>query len=46
MPIAIEAVVRIDALFAIEREINGKSAAERKAARQARSKPLVASFEN
>ena len=45
MPIAIEAVVRIDALFAIEREINGKSAVERKAARQARSKPLVASFE-
>ena len=45
MPIAIEAVQRIDALFAIEREINGKSPAERKAARQARSKLLVGSFE-
>ena len=45
MPIAIEAVVRIDALFAIEREINGKSPAERKAVRQARSKPLIESFE-
>ncbi len=45
MPIAIEAVVRIDALFAIEREINGKTAAERLAARRARSKPLVDDFE-
>lgn len=45
MPIAIEAVQRIDALFAIEREINGKSPDERKAARQARSKPLIESFE-
>ena len=45
MPIAIEAVVRIDALFAIEREINGQSPAERKAVRQARSKPLIESFE-
>ena len=34
MPIAIEAVQRIDALFAIEREINGKSPAERLAVRQ------------
>ncbi len=28
-PVALEAVKRIDALFAIEREINGLSAAER-----------------
>lgn len=45
MPIAIEAVQRIDALFAIEREINGRSPAERKAVRQARSTPLIESFE-
>lgn len=45
MPIAIEAVLRIDALFAIEREINGKSAAERRSVRQARSKPLIEAFE-
>jgi transposase len=45
MPIAIEAVQRIDALFAVEREITAKSPAERLAARQARSKPLVDSFE-
>jgi len=37
--------VRIDALFAIEREINGQSPAERKSVRQARSKPLIESFE-
>src|ERR1700722_518751 len=41
-PIAAEAVVRIDALFAIEREINGHSANERLAARQERSAPLLA----
>jgi len=40
-PIGIEAVARIDALFAIEREINGKSAAERWKVRQERSRPLV-----
>ena len=45
MLIAIEAVVRIDALFAIEREINGLSAAERLAARHLRSKPLIDDFE-
>ena len=45
MPIAIEAVQRIDALFAIERDINGVSPAERKATRQTRSKLLVESFE-
>jgi transposase len=40
-PIAIEVVRRIDALFAIERSISGKSAAERQAVRQERSKPLI-----
>ena len=40
-PIAIEVVRRIDALFDIERPINGKSAEERKAVRQQRSKPHV-----
>ncbi|MGJ5134931.1 IS66 family transposase [Bradyrhizobium oligotrophicum] len=40
-PIAIEAIAKIDALFAIEREINGLPAHERKAVRDARSRPLV-----
>ncbi len=40
-PIAIEVVRRIDALFAIERSINGKSPQERVAVRQASSRPLV-----
>ena len=40
-PIALEAVRRIDELFEIEREINGKPPDERKAVRQARSKPLL-----
>jgi transposase len=40
-PIAIEVVRRIDALFEIERPINGKSAEERRAVRQELSKPLV-----
>jgi transposase len=40
-PIGIEAVARIDALFAIEREINGLQPAERRNVRQDRSKPLV-----
>jgi transposase len=44
-PIALEAVKRIDALFAVEREINGLSAATRLAVRQERSAPLVAAFE-
>lgn len=39
-PIALEAVKRLDALFEIEREINGKTAAERRAVRQQMSKPL------
>ena len=41
-PIAIEALKRIAALYAIEADIRGKSAADRQAARQAESKPLVA----
>ena len=40
-PIAREALQRIAALYEIEAEIRGKSAAERQAARQVRSKPLV-----
>src|SRR6266536_67712 len=40
-PIAIEIVRRIDALFEIERSINGKSAEERLAVRQMLSRPLV-----
>lgn len=38
----LEAVHRIDALFDIERDVNGKSAAERLAVRQKLSVPLVA----
>ena len=45
-PIAMEIVRRIDALFAIERSINGKSAEERLAVRQAVSRPLVDALEN
>src|SRR5450432_2982776 len=44
-PIAHEAVRRIDELFAIERLINGKTAHERRAVRQERSKPLIVSLE-
>src|SRR5271155_2973500 len=44
-PIAFEAVRRIDALFDIEREINGLSAAGRLAVRQERGTPLVAALE-
>ncbi len=44
-PIALAAVRRIDALFDIERTINGKSAAERLAVRRERSLPLVAELE-
>jgi len=40
-PLAIEVVRRIDALFEIERSINGKSAAERVETRQKQSRPLV-----
>lgn len=41
-PVALEAVQRLDRLFAIEREINGCSAAERLAARAEHSAPLIA----
>jgi len=44
-PIASEAVERIDALFAIEREINGMTPQERRAVREERSRPLVAELE-
>src|SRR4051794_4686229 len=44
-PIAAEAVRRIDRLFAIEREVNGKPAAERLAVREERAGPLVAELE-
>jgi hypothetical protein len=40
-PIAIEVVRRIDALFDIERSINGKPAEGRRAVRQELSKPMV-----
>src|SRR5450631_141026 len=40
-PIAIEIVRRIDALFEIERSINGKSAEDRLAVRRMLSRPLV-----
>ena len=44
-PMALEAVKRIDALFAIERDASGLPAAERLAIRLERSMPLLADFE-
>jgi len=44
-PIALTAVKRIDALFDIERAINGLPTAERLSARQERSMPLLAELE-
>ena len=44
-PIALEAVKRIDAIFDIEREINGVTAEERLAVRRSRSAPLVAALD-
>jgi transposase len=44
-PVAMEIVRRIDALFEIERSINGQNADQRKAVRQAQSAPLVADLE-
>ena len=41
-PIAVEIVRRIDALFAIERDINGQNAEHRRAVRQELSAPLAA----
>jgi transposase len=45
-PLAVEAVKRIDAIFDIEREINGRSIAERLAVRRERIAPLVADLES
>lgn len=44
-PIAAEALARIAALYRIEQEIRGRSAEERRTARQERSRPLVEAFE-
>jgi transposase len=44
-PIAIEAVERIDAMFAIEREINGLPPQQRLCVRNERSRPLVVALE-
>jgi len=44
-PIAIEAVKRIDDLFAVEREINGLMPAQRLAVRNERSRPLIIALE-
>ena len=44
-PIALDAVRRIDALFSIERDINGQSAERRRAVRQELSAPMVADLE-
>jgi hypothetical protein len=44
-PIASEALVRIAALYAIEEEIRGRSADERRVVRQTRTKPLVDNLE-
>ena len=44
-PLALEAVRRIDALFEIERAINGQSTERRRAVRQELSAPLIADLE-
>jgi transposase len=44
-PLALEALRRIDAIFAIERDLNGKTAGERQTARQELSAPLVHDLE-
>jgi transposase len=44
-PVAMEIVRRINALFEIERSINGQNADQRKAVRQAQSAPLVVDLE-
>ena len=45
-PLAMEAVKRIDALFDIERSINGETAERRLAVRREQSAPLLADLEN
>jgi transposase len=44
-PIASEALERIAALYAVEREINGRSADQRRSARQEKSRPIVEALE-
>ena len=44
-PIASEALARIGQLYDIEREIRGRSADERRHARQARSRPIIEALE-
>jgi len=44
-PMAVEAVRRIDEIFAIEREINGESAKRRRIVREAHIRPLVDDLE-
>src|SRR5215472_5238765 len=44
-PLAVEAVQRIDEIFAIERTINGQPASDRLAVRQRDSKPIVIDLE-
>jgi len=46
VPLAIEAVRRIDEIFAVEREINGAAPEQRQAVRQERIKPLVTALES
>jgi transposase len=45
-PLALEAVKKIDAIFDIEREINGLLAAERLIVRRSRVMPLVAGLKD
>jgi hypothetical protein len=45
-PVAIEAVQRIDAIFDIERSVNGLPTEQRRAVRQARTAPLVDDLES
>jgi transposase len=44
LPVTTEALERISALYAIEREIRGRSSAERRQVRQARAKPMLESL--
>ena len=44
-PLALEAVRRIDEVFAIEREINGVAAEQRRAVREERIRPLIGALE-
>jgi len=45
-PLAVEAVRQIDAIFSVEREINGQPASRRVAIRQENVAPLVAALES